>query len=111
MNENAKCTVVLRAVCHGSETDLDRRLLISWFMRNALCTLPLLLRRSKRRKFHASGFLSGTRDLFNPRLIESFQAGSQALGYTEGKNIHVEYRYITRKRELIPSLWRLNSCT
>jgi putative tryptophan/tyrosine transport system substrate-binding protein len=48
------------------------------------------------------GFLANTK-LDNPN-IEPFRRGLQALGYTEGKNIHVAYRYYETKRELIPPL-------
>ena len=48
------------------------------------------------------GYLTNTR-LRNPG-IEPFRRGLQALGYIEGKNIRVEYRYFETKRELIPPL-------
>jgi putative tryptophan/tyrosine transport system substrate-binding protein len=48
------------------------------------------------------GFLTNTK-LENPN-IEPFRHGLQALGYTEGKNIHIAYRYYETKRELIPPL-------
>jgi putative ABC transport system substrate-binding protein len=34
--------------------------------------------------------------------IESFRRGLKALGYLEGKNIRLEYRYFETERELIP---------
>jgi putative tryptophan/tyrosine transport system substrate-binding protein len=48
------------------------------------------------------GFLTNTK-VENPS-IEPFRRGLQDLGYTEGKNIHVAYRYYETKRELIPPL-------
>jgi ABC-type uncharacterized transport system substrate-binding protein len=48
------------------------------------------------------GFLTNTK-LDNPS-IEPFRRGLQALGYAEGKNISIEYRYYETKRELIPPL-------
>jgi ABC-type uncharacterized transport system substrate-binding protein len=48
------------------------------------------------------GFLTNTK-LQNP-TIESFRRGLQALGYIEGKNIHVEHRYYETQRELIGPL-------
>ena len=48
------------------------------------------------------GYLTNTK-LRNPG-IEPFRRGLQALGYIEGKNIRVEYRYFETKRELIPPL-------
>jgi ABC-type uncharacterized transport system substrate-binding protein len=54
------------------------------------------------KKIPRIGFLTNTK-VENPS-IESFRRGLQALGYTEGKDIHVEYRYYETKRELIPPL-------
>jgi putative ABC transport system substrate-binding protein len=48
------------------------------------------------------GFLTNTK-VENPS-IEPFRRGLEALGYIEGKNIHVAYRYYETKRELIPPL-------
>jgi putative ABC transport system substrate-binding protein len=48
------------------------------------------------------GFLANTK-LENPS-IEPFRGGLQGLGYIEGRNIRVEYRYYETKRELIPPL-------
>jgi len=51
------------------------------------------------------GFLSGSGDLNTPGLqIEAFRRGLRDLGYIEGKNILVEYRYVERKLDRIPSL-------
>jgi putative ABC transport system substrate-binding protein len=51
------------------------------------------------------GYLSSTGDANNPgRNIESFRQGLRDLGYNEGKNIVVEYRYFEGKRDRIPSL-------
>lgn len=47
------------------------------------------------------GFLANTK---NTTSIEPFRRGLKALGYTEGKNIRIEYRYFETKRELIPPL-------
>src|SRR5262245_35248657 len=54
------------------------------------------------KKIPRIGFLTNTK-VDNPS-IEPFRRGLQALGYTESKNIHVEYRYYEAKRELIPPL-------
>ena len=60
------------------------------------------LRRRRQKKIPRIGFLTNTK-LENPS-IEPFRRGLQALGYIEGKNIRVEYRYFETKRELIPPL-------
>ena len=51
------------------------------------------------------GYVSETGDLSNPGAnTEAFQEGLRALGYIEGKNIQVEYRYIQGKRDQVPSV-------
>ena len=51
------------------------------------------------------GYVSGTGDLSNPGAnTEAFQEGLRALGYIEGKNIQLEYRYIQGKRDQVPSV-------
>ena len=54
------------------------------------------------KKIPRIGFLTNTK-LENPS-IEPFRRGLQDLGYIEGKNIRVEYRYFETKREVIPAL-------
>ena len=51
------------------------------------------------------GYLSGAGDPSNPGPnVEAFRRGLQELGYIEGKNILVQYRYIEGKRDRVPSL-------
>ena len=47
------------------------------------------------------GFLSGSG---NPFAVEAFRQGLRDLGYTEGKNILIEYRYAERMLEQAPGL-------
>jgi putative tryptophan/tyrosine transport system substrate-binding protein len=49
------------------------------------------------------GYVSGSGDANNPGpLVEAFRQGLRDLGYTEGKNILVEYRYIEGKLDHVP---------
>jgi len=49
------------------------------------------------------GYVSGTGTIDKPGPnIESFRQGLRDLGYVEGKNILVEYRYAEGKNELLP---------
>jgi len=51
------------------------------------------------------GFLSGSGDLNTPGFqVEAFRRGLTELGYIEGKNILVEYRYVEERVDRIPSL-------
>ena len=51
------------------------------------------------------GFVSGAGDANNPGPnVEAFRQGLRELGYVEGKNHQVEYRYIEGKSERIASL-------
>jgi putative tryptophan/tyrosine transport system substrate-binding protein len=51
------------------------------------------------------GYLSRTGDSKNPGpQVEGFRQAFRDLGYIEGKNILVEYRYIAGKTDSIPSL-------
>src|SRR5438132_9812375 len=57
------------------------------------------------KKIPRIGYVSGSGDANNPGPnVEAFRQGLRDLGYTEGKNIVVEYRYIEGKLDRIPSL-------
>jgi len=57
------------------------------------------------KKIPRIGYLSGRGDPSTPDpLVEAFRQGLRDLGYIEGKNILVEYRYAEGKLDRIPSL-------
>jgi putative tryptophan/tyrosine transport system substrate-binding protein len=59
----------------------------------------------QRAKIPRIGYVSGFGDANNPGpQVEAFRQGLRDLGYIEGKNILVEYRYIEGKRNQISDL-------
>jgi len=76
------------------------------------CVLPTVLLLSVSsvqaqhpKKIPRIGFVTGSGDAKNPGpVVEAFQQGLRDLGYVEGKNILVEYRYIEAKRDRIPGI-------
>jgi ABC-type uncharacterized transport system substrate-binding protein len=75
----------------------------------ALCSLLLApcssVQAQQPKNIPRIGFLSGSGDPNTPGLqLEAFRRGLQELGYIEGKNILVEYRYVEGKVDRIPSL-------
>src|SRR5207248_6603087 len=56
------------------------------------------------------GYVSGSGDRKTPGpLVEAFRQGLRDLGYIEGKNILVEYRYVEGGWIMCPLSWP-NSC-
>jgi putative ABC transport system substrate-binding protein len=56
------------------------------------------------KKVHRIGFLGGTFPSINLARIEAFRQGLRELGYVEGKNILIEYRYAEGKLDHLPAL-------
>ena len=50
------------------------------------------------------GYLSPTSPSISPTRIEAFRQGLREIGYVEGKNIVIEYRYAERKFDRLPAL-------
>jgi putative ABC transport system substrate-binding protein len=67
-----------------------------------LCAILLALYASaeaqQAKKIPRIGYVSGGDPSTEPRLA-AFRRGLRDLGYIEGKNIHVEYRYVEGKPE------------
>jgi putative ABC transport system substrate-binding protein len=63
--------------------------------------LPLAARAQHPSKLYRLGYLSTVR---MPILIEALQTGLRELGYVEGKNLKVEYRFGGYEVEALPKL-------
>jgi len=50
------------------------------------------------------GYLGGGSPSSNPARIEAFRQGLRELGYVEGKNIVIEWRYAEEKLDRLPAL-------
>jgi len=56
------------------------------------------------KKIPRIGFLNALFPTTSPARIEAFRQGLRDVGYVEGKNIVIEYRYAERKVERLPAL-------
>ena len=61
-------------------------------------------RRSSQRRFPRIGYLAATSLSSMSARTEAFRQGLRELGYVEGKNIVIEYRYAEGKLERVPAL-------
>ncbi len=64
-----------------------------------LCAFSFSVKAQQPKKIPRVGFITGGKG----PSVESFQRGLRDLGYTEGKNILVEYRYIEEKLDHVPT--------
>ena len=73
-------------------------------MRYALCALLVAPRRSRRpKRFHASDSSLNTAFVQKDR-VEAFREALRKLGYVEGQNIIIDYRFADGKSERLPGL-------
>jgi ABC-type uncharacterized transport system substrate-binding protein len=72
----------------------------------ALCAMLFALsvpaRAQQPAKIPQIGFLSGSRSSANPPWREALRQGLRDLGYEEGKNIVIEWRYAEEKSDRVP---------
>jgi len=70
-----------------------------------LLAVAVIAEAQQPKKVPRIGYVSATGDANNPGpQIEAFRQGLRDLGYFEGNNINVEYRYVEGKRDRISSL-------
>jgi ABC-type uncharacterized transport system substrate-binding protein len=80
-----------------------KKIIFSLTLPAVLLTLSFPSEAQQPKKIPRIGYLSTSDDPKNPGpLLEAFQQGLRDLGYIQGKNILVEYRYAEGKRERVP---------
>jgi putative ABC transport system substrate-binding protein len=90
---------------HFGGAYIDRRRFIS-AVTFSLLAAPLAVEAQPAGKVPRIGFLvaASASDSAYARLIEAFRQGLRDLGYVEGRNIVIEYRYAGEKYERLPAL-------
>src|SRR5213593_1595421 len=82
-----------------------------WLLATVLLTAAPPAEAQQATKVPRIGYLSATSPSVNPTRIEAFRQGLRELGYVEGKNIIIDWRYadgkLDRLRELAAELVRL----
>jgi len=77
---------------------------ITWLL-PALLLAPVSIGAQQQRRIPRIGYLSGTYNSADPGpYIEALRHGLRELGYTEGKDVVIEYRGAEGKFEVIPSI-------
>src|SRR5262247_3174337 len=89
---------------------MDRRRFLLTSMASALAA-PLAAEAQQAAKVPRIGFLSLTSPSDRPLLLDAFRQGLRELGWVEGQNIAIDYRYaegrVDRLRDLAAELVRL----
>jgi putative ABC transport system substrate-binding protein len=73
-------------------------------MAGGLLAAPLSAEAQAPAKVPRIGFLSARPATDNPKFLESFRQGLRELGYVEGQNIAIEYRFAEGRPERLPVL-------
>jgi putative tryptophan/tyrosine transport system substrate-binding protein len=82
-----------------------RKKVIGLALGTLLLALSFSAEAQQPKKIPRIGYVSGSGDANNPGpYVEAFRQGLRDLGYIEGKNIVVEYRYAEGNNERLPSL-------
>src|SRR5262249_18083237 len=84
---------------------MSRRVLVLFCLLITVLLITGFAEAQQLAKIPRIGFLSGSGDPNTPGLqLDAFRRGLRELGYIEGKNILVEYRYVEGRVDRIPSL-------
>ena len=82
---------------------MDRREFTS-ILTLALLAAPLAAEAQQAGKVYRIGYLAGGLATANPHFLEAFQHGLRELGWVEGQNIVVEYRFAEGRLDRLPDL-------
>ena len=78
-----------------------------WFLRTmsmSLLAAPLAAEAQQAGKVPRIGFLSLTSPSDRPPLLDAFRQGLRELGWVEGQNIVIDYRYAEDRVDRLPDL-------
>ena len=78
--------------------------LLSILIAVAMFAVGVIAEAQQPKKVPRIGYLSGTSYSVNSARIEAFRQGLRELGYVEGKNIVIEWRYADGKLDRLPAL-------
>jgi putative tryptophan/tyrosine transport system substrate-binding protein len=82
---------------------VDRRTFV-YGLGAAILTAPLASEAQSAEKVYRLGLLSGASSTQQETQLEALRAGLRELGYLEGKNIVIEYRWAEEKYDRLPDL-------
>src|SRR5215475_6538000 len=69
-----------------------------------LLTAPLAAETQPRAHIPRIGWLGGTSPAVNPAVLEAFRSGLRELGWVEGQNVVIEYRWAEGRFDRLPDL-------
>ena len=87
-----------------NEGPMKKTALRSILFAGAVLVVAVIVEAQQQNKVPRIGYLTLGSSLPTSALQEAFRDGLRQLGYIEGKNIHVEYRYAEGKVERLPEL-------
>jgi len=88
----------------SKQTGMSVKTIVAVLLVGLLLALELSAEAQQPKKVPLIGFLVVPSRAFFANRIESFQQGLHSLGYVEGKNIVIEYRYAEGKLDRLPDL-------
>ena len=80
------------------------RKIVSWLLATGLLTAASLIHAQESTKVRRIGFLGAAFSNSNPARHEALRQGLRALGWIEGNNLVIDYRFADGKRERLPGL-------